>query len=316
MEGWDVGSGLRRWAGQHADAVRKVAFSKDGTHVGSASFDHTARLWDAATGALVTELKYDYWVYGLDFSAEGNRWASGGFDGKVIVADASSGQVLAELKQERMVLDLALAPNGPWLAVITTGSYGPGRVTVWDVQTHEQRALADFNGVAYGNVVFSPDTGWLAAPLGSSGQIAIWRTRTWPEVARLDTPSGTVSRLIVSPNGERLAALIQGAGDASIEMRNQIVVWETTTWRVVSQFTLPDVGWDIAFSPDGRWLVAGLGQGFEHPAAFEAQLWDVTAGTLAARMPHAEQVLAVAFSADGKRIATGSHSAVKIWELP
>jgi WD40 repeat protein len=307
---WDVASARLRWSGPQADMVRKVAFSPDGTRVGSASFDGTGRLWDAASGTMVAELKYDYWVYGLDFSRAGNRWATGSFDGKAIVADASSGQPLADFKHDLMVLDLALAPDGPWLAVITTGSYGPGRVTVWDVGTHEQRVLAEFNGVGYGNVVFSPDTRWLAAPLGSSGQIAIWQTQIWPEVARLATPPGSVSRLIVSPNGQRLAALVQGG-----ETQNQIVVWETSTWRVVSRFTLADVGWDIAFSPDGRWLVAGLGQGVEHPATFEGQLWDASKGKLVAHMPHAEQVLSVAFSADGKRIATGSHDAVKIWDV-
>jgi WD40 repeat protein len=310
VEVWDVAGGQLRWSGQHADGVRKVAFSPDGTRVGSASFDNTARLWDAASGAQVAELKYGYWVYGLDFSSAGNRWATGSFDGEAIVADASSGQVFAELKHDLMVLDLALAPDGPWLAVITTGSYGPGRVTVWDVNTYEQRVLAEFNGVGYGNVVFSPDTRWLAAPLGSSGQIAVWQTQIWPEVARLTTPPGSVSRLIVSPNGQRLAALIQSGQPPS-----QIVVWDTSTWQVVSKFELADVGWDIALSPEGRWLLVGLGQGIEQPALFEGQLWDASSGELVARMPHTEQVLAVAFSADGKRLATGSHDAVKIWEL-
>ena len=142
----------------------------------------------------------------------------------------------------------------------------------------------------------------------TSGEIAVWQTQIWPEMTRLTTPPGSPSRLIVSPNGQRLAALIQSGQPPS-----RIVVWDTSTWRVVSQFPLADVGWDIAFSPDGRWLVAGLGQGAEQPALYEGQLWDASNGQLVAHMPHAEQVLAVAFSADGKRIATGGHDAVKIW---
>jgi WD40 repeat protein len=76
-----------------------------------------------------------------------------------------------------------------------------------------------------------------------------------------------------------------------------------------------DVVWDVAFSPDGQWLVTGLGQGVEHPPAYEGQLWETASGTLVARMPHARQVLAVAFSHDGKRIATGSYDQAKIWEF-
>jgi len=52
------------------------------------------------------------------------------------------------------------------------------------------------------------------------------------------------------------------------------------------------------------------------PPANEGQFWDVTSGSLVARMPHERQVLAVTFSHDGMRVATGGHDAVKIWEAP
>lgn len=309
VEVWELATGRPRWSGKQAEWLRKVAFSPNGARVGSAAFDGIARLWDTATGAVVAEKKFGYWVYGLDFSAGGGWWATGALDGKVVVADAGSGETVMEFKNDLMVTDLALAPNGPWVAILTSGSYGPMRVIVRDIRTFEERVLAAFDGVSTGNVVFSPDTQWLAAPLGYRGEIAIWQTGTWEERARLSTLAG-VSRLIVSPDGQRLATLGLGA-----DQKSQVVVWETIGWRQMAQLALDDVGWDIAFSPDGRWLVIGLGQGIEHPALFEAQLWNATAGKLAARMPHSEQVLAVAFSADGKRIATGSHGAVKIWEL-
>ena len=38
----------------HSGAVHSVAFSPDGTRVVSGSEDETAKIWDAATGALVS----------------------------------------------------------------------------------------------------------------------------------------------------------------------------------------------------------------------------------------------------------------------
>jgi len=307
---WETVDWSQRWSGAQGDRARAVAFSPDGSRLASVSFDNAARLWDVASGTQIAQLDYGYWVYGLDFSGDGQRWATGSFDGKAILADAANGQIIQEFKHDLMVFHLALSPDGPWLAVMTTGSYGPGAVVVWDIFTQERRVLAEFQGPGYSNVAFSPDTQWLAAGLGN-GPVAIWQTQIWPEVARLESPPGIVNKLVFSPDGARLAAVV-----ANGELDNRIVVWEVPTWRVVSEMPADDTVWDIALSPDGRWLAAGLGQGTEHPPANEGQLWDVTTGALVARLPHERQVLGVAFSHDGTRLATASHDAVKIWKMP
>lgn len=307
---WETESWSQRWSGPQGDRARAIAFSPDGSRLASVSFDNTARLWEVASGTQIAQLDYGYWVYGLDFSGDGQRWATGSFDGEAILADAANGEVIQEFKHDLMVFHLALSPDGPWLAVMTTGSYGPGAVIVWDVFTQERRVLAEFQGPAYSNVAFSPDTQWLAAGLGN-GPIAIWQTQIWPEVARLESPPGIVNKLVFSPDGTRLAAVV-----SSGEMDTRILVWEVPGWHVVSEMLADDVVWDIAFSPDSRWLAAGLGQGIERPPADEAQLWEVDSGELVARLPHERQVLSVAFSHDGTRLASAGHDAVKIWRVP
>jgi WD40 repeat protein len=310
---WDMSTWTQRWKGAHADAIRKIAFSPEGRRLASVSFDHTARLWDVASGAQVAQLDFGYWVYGLDFTSDGQQWASGSFDGRLILADTAAGKVIREFKQDLMVFDLALSPGGPpWLAAATTGSWGPGRVVVWDTVTQENRVLAEFQVPGYSsNVAFSPDNRWLAAGLGNTAQVVVWQTLIWPEVARLATPAGIVNRVLFSSEGGRLAAVV-----THDEEDNSLVVWDVPGWQVVSTMKPPDQVWSAAFSPDGQWLAVGLGQGVEHPPAFEGELWDVSDGTLAARMPHSGQVLAVAFSHDGRRIATASNDAVKVWEMP
>jgi len=57
---WDTQRGqLKRTLGGHTEAVRYSCFSADGHRVISASDDRTARIWDAQTGKVLSEFKFN-----------------------------------------------------------------------------------------------------------------------------------------------------------------------------------------------------------------------------------------------------------------
>ena len=71
--------------------------------------------------------------------------------------------------------------------------------------------------------------------------------------------------------------------------------------------------YSVAFSPDGKTLAAGSGEG-------TIQLWDVAhrqpVGTLAADDPGEGQIHGVAFSPDGRTLAAGSDDGtVQLWNI-
>jgi WD40 repeat protein len=54
--------------------VKSAAFTPDGARVVTASLDHTARVWDAATGKpLGVPLQHQGWVMSAAFSSDGAR---------------------------------------------------------------------------------------------------------------------------------------------------------------------------------------------------------------------------------------------------
>ncbi|MDY6877094.1 MAG: hypothetical protein SWK90_12955 [Chloroflexota bacterium] len=72
----------------------------------------------------------------------------------------------------------------------------------------------------------------------------------------------------------------------------------------------------LAFNPDSQTITIGIGQGIEHPPVNGDQLWDISSDALLARMSHEQQIKAVAFSHDGRWLATGgADSLVHVWGL-
>jgi WD40 repeat protein len=69
----------------------------------------------------------------------------------------------------------------------------------------------------------------------------------------------------------------------------------------------PDVN-DIAFSPDGRYIVSGGWDGV-------VRVWDAATGEMIATMSHDHNVADVAFSPDGRRIVSGSFDkTARVWD--
>jgi WD40 repeat protein len=153
------------------------------------------------------------------------------------------------------------------------------------------------------SIAFTSDSKLMAS--GSVDKtIVLWNPATGNQLRTLKGHAGTVNSVAFSPDDKQLAS---GSAD------NTIKIWDVASGRekqTMAGHTL--FVSSVAFSPDGKLLASGSGDQ-------SAKLWDVATGrelrTLAAGLPAlAGLPLSIAFSRDGKVLATGAQL-VKLWDV-
>src|SRR6266566_2094260 len=287
----------------HTDMVTSIAFSPDERTLASGSLDHSLKLWDVESRALLWSGWHTKGTTCLAFAPAGDLLASGGSEATVRLWDAKLGTPLQELPHPGAVLSLAWSPDERLLA---SGDVA-GTIRLWErQQTGPTTCVQTLEG--HSNWVcgldFAPDVSRLASA-SWDGTVKLWEVGEEGNHRLPQTLVGhtkQVQTLAWSPDGGTLAS---GGFDHTIRL------WDGQegTSRVVLQGHSAVVT-GLAFTPDSRHLLSGSGDG-------TLRLWDVERGeSLRVMQGYSASLLDLDWSPDGTQLVSGgSDTLVTLWDV-
>jgi len=199
---------------------------------------------------------------------------------------------------------VTFSANGRFLAA----GGGDGTVRIWDVNDHRLlRTLTNHAGYV-ASVAFSPvNPDWIASA-GADNRLRLWdwrearEIRAWPSGIGKDY--GLAQAVAFSPDGRRLAA-------PGTEESGEAIVYEVDSGATVFTLGAHEEGARCtAFSPDGRWLLTGSGQG-------EVTLWNAATGGKEQQLGEkGTPIGGLAFTSHPPRVvALQFNGMLRIWDL-
>jgi WD40 repeat protein len=319
------------------EGLNTVAYSGNGQYLLTGSYDGAIRVWDAAQGVLVQELRgHGNSVYDATFSPDSRTIASGDLDGTVKIWQLGSRQEQPGFDlTSRAAYGLVSHPAGEQVLVVgehgatlwnrqtgevelrlpgafTAGDISPdgkhivtvmktrGLVNIWDASSGEKRALQTFAlGSSSFGVKFSPD-GSRIAVFGFHGSGWVLAATDLAIIAEIQDTTHVAHNIVFSPDGQRvLVAKSMGTAHEFNAANGELL----RTFRMPADLT------DARYSPDGSSIVMALGNR-------SVVVADVATGvTRFILNGHRALVASASFSPDGQLIISASFDGTaKLWD--
>ena len=293
----ETGSQIAQHGGAHASPASSISFSEDGARLATADSEGMIKIWvdprklNPKSTALLTLKGHQGLIPSIEFSSDGKRLVSSGAD-----------------KTAR----------------------------IWDLENAGTaiRPLEQISSTKATKVQFSPD-GQLIACAQNNNTLVLWDAATGKAVRQLTTgDKGKVTSVAFSPADKRLLAVGYG-GEANV---SHVVLWDIESGKELGRLTgatdLPGILNDetypsgavnaLAFSRDGKYLVAGFGSpgivglpSYPNPL----KVWEVSTKSLIRRLSgHTNSCTSLEFSKDGTWLASSSRDgtailwSTKTWE--
>ncbi len=283
----------------HEGKIEALCWSPDGTHIGSASEDTSARVWNVSTGESSIVLGgHEQPVTAIAFHPDNRRVATGSTDDTIRLWDSTSGnQLRVLLGHQGDVHSLGFREQGQQLV----SGAADGTVRIWNLERDPLYRKFTGHESSIEALDFDPDGGILVTA-SADRTLRLWNTRNGRMLDKLTGHTAAVTSVDFAPDGRRI---VSGSVDRSVR------IWDaksSRSLRVLRGHTEPVNA--VAYSPDGE-RIASAGRDRQ------IRLWDASSGASRAQLTgHQKTVNALCFGAESNILISGSSDhTVRVWEI-
>lgn len=237
------------WQKLQCDApVRCLQFSADGRRLLTALEDGRLEEWVCTAPGPRRQYQHGGPVYGVAVTRDGSVTVSASADQSVRVWDNLTGQQKFQLTGHRgPVHAVDLSPDETF--AVSSGS--DGTLRLWDIVGGRQlKQLITFDQTMYAVAVHPAGTRVAAA--GADRRVHVLELPSGAELQTLTGHSDYIHSVTWSPDGKRLL---------SYGYAGQMKVWDGESGQLIQEQKVGQIGNSARYSPDGRSIVVGNGDG-------------------------------------------------------
>lgn len=279
----------------HVDEVSSAKFSADGRYLVTASNDKTARVWDVASGKIISVLEgHQSAVQDAEFSPDGKQVITASSDQTARVWDTLSGKSIGVFSGFGSVVWKAFY-TAKGERIVTSSE--DGKVKLWEAQTG--KPICTIVGRSPG---FSPDEKSIVTCSPGADTAQVWAAEDGRLLLTLAGHTSGVMKAQFNNDGTRIVT-------ASLDKTARL--WDARDGKLLGTLEgHENFVTDAEFSPDGQRIVTVSEEKV-------ARIWDVKEAKLISLLQgHAGTVLIARFSPDGQRVATCSaDKTTRIWDV-